>query len=43
MEIVDEIGGIPYQVWESEMDPGFVYKKLPSGKPGLYIAKVFLL
>jgi len=43
MEIVDEIGSIPYWVQESKMDPEFVYKKMPSKKPGLCIAEVFLL
>jgi len=43
MEVIDKIGSIPYWVRESEMDPEFIYKKLPSRKPGLWIAKVFLL
>jgi len=43
MEVVDEIGGIPYWVWESKMDLEFVYKKLPGREPELYVAKVFLL
>jgi len=43
MEVVDEIGGIPYWVWESKMDPEFVHKKLPDRELGLCVAKVFLL
>jgi len=43
MEIIDEIGGIPYWVWKSKIDPEFVYKKMPSRKPQLCIAKIFLL
>jgi len=43
MEIIDEIGSIPYWVQESEMNPEFVHKKMPGRKPGLCVAKVFLL
>jgi len=43
VEVVYKIGGIPYWVQESEMDPEFIHKKMLSGKPGLCIAKVFLL
>jgi len=43
MEIIDEIGGIPYWVWKFKMDLKFIHKKMPSKKPQLCIAKVFLL
>jgi len=43
MEIVDEIGGIPYWVRESEMHSELFHKEVPSEKPELCIAKVFLL
>ena len=43
MEVVDEIGGIPYWVRESEMDLELFHKEVPSGKPGLCVAEVFLL
>jgi len=42
-EVVYEIGGILYWVQESEIDPELFHKKVPSGKPELCIAKVFLL
>jgi len=43
MEIVNEIGSIPYWVRESEINAEFVHKKMPGGKPGLCVAEVFLL
>ena len=43
MEVVDKIGGIPYWVQESEMHSELFHKEVPSEKPGLYIAEVFLL
>jgi len=43
MEVVDEIGGIPYWVQESEMHSELFHKEVPSEKPELCIAKVFLL
>jgi len=35
MEIIDEIGGIPYWVRESEMDPEFVHKEVLGREPGV--------
>ena len=42
-EVANEIGSILYWVQESKIDPEFIYKKLPSRKLRLWIAKVFLL
>jgi len=42
-EIVNEIGSIPYWVQESKIDLELFHKEIPSQKPGLYIAEVFLL
>jgi len=43
MEIVDKVGGIPYWVQKSEMDPEFVHKEVPGRELGLRITEVFLL
>jgi len=43
MEIVDEIGSIPYWVRKSEMDLEFVHKEVPGREPELHVAEVFLL
>jgi len=43
MEVVDEIGGIPYWVRESKMHSELFHKEMPSERPKLCIAKVFLL
>jgi len=43
MEVVDEVGGIPYWVQESEIYLEFVHKEVPGREPELRIAKVFLL
>jgi len=43
MEVVDEIGGIPYWVQESKIHLELFHKEMPSKKPGLCVAEVFLL
>jgi len=43
MEVVDEIGGIPYWVRESKVDPEFIHKEILGREPRLHIAEVFLL
>jgi len=43
MEVVNKIGGVPYWIWESKMHLELFHKEMPSKKPGLCIAKVFLL
>jgi len=43
MEVVDEIGGISYWVRESEIHLELFHKEVPSKKPELCVAKVFLL
>jgi len=43
MEVVDEISGISYWVQESKIHLELFHKEVPSKKPGLCIAKVFLL
>ena len=43
MEVIDEISGILNWVWESEMHLELFHKEVPSEKPGLCIAEVFLL
>jgi len=43
MEVVDEIGGIPYWVQESQIHSELFYKEVPSEKPELCVTKVFLL
>jgi len=42
-KVVNEIGSILYWVQKSKMNPELFYKKVPSQKPGLCIAEVFLL
>jgi len=42
-KVFDEIGSIPYWVQKSEMDLELFHKKVLSQKPGLCVAKVFLL
>ena len=43
MEVVDETSGILYWVRESEMYLELFHKKVPSEKPGLHVAEIFLL
>ena len=43
MKVVDETSGIPYWVRESKMYSEFFHKEVPSEKPGLCVAEIFLL
>ena len=43
MEVVDETSGIPYWVRESEVYSELFHKEVPSEKPELCVAEVFLL
>jgi len=43
MEVVNEIGSILYWVQESEMYSELFHKEVPSEKPELCVAEVFLL
>jgi len=42
MEVVDEVGSIPYWVRESKIYLEFVHKEMPGRELGLRIAEVFL-
>ena len=43
MEVVDEISDILYWVRKSKMYSELFYKEVPSEKPGLCVAEIFLL